>query len=193
MIRCIAILVTLLSSTVARADDNTHQLTATVGVATPLGETGLEYAYVPSSHFEVAAGLGVANLLATGDNHARPLPQLAVMPRFRASYGRVTFTLGAGLSGGQYHEGPFAWNDSDWLTNALWGNGEAGARIHMKEWFAGLYAGVGVIIAHGAVHDLTVAGSPETRDCSEVTIAGMSCTPSFGPLPYVGLTFGRRM
>jgi len=171
-------LVMMLTPALAHADDS--RVTATVGVATPLGEAGIEYAYVVSPHLEVAVGGGLGNLIKPGDRESSPLPQVAIMPRLRQRLGPTTLTLGAGLSGGRYHEGPFAFNDNDFVTTALWGNIEAGVQVPFGDhWLAGAYVGGGYVLAHSAIRDLNLM-----EDAS-------GNFPMDRSLPYVGLSLGR--
>lgn len=168
------------------------RVSATVGLAMPEGEAGLEYAFVPHRNFEVAVGAGFANLIASGHDKS-PLPQASIMPRGRLELGRFTLALGAGVSGGRYHEGPFGFNDSDVETTALWANGEASAQVAIADgWSAGLRLGVGKMVAHTTVRDLNMGGVA-TQDCSKMTVAGgPECTPAFDDaIPYLGLTVGR--
>jgi hypothetical protein len=157
----------------------------------PEGEVGVEYAFAPRPHFEIGVSGGLANLIASGHERS-PLPQVAIMPRGRFQHGRLTLTLGAGLSEGRYHEGPFAFNESDFLTRALWLNGEGAAQVAIANgWSAGLRVGAGRMIAHSKVQDLAHGGL--TQDCSQVTMAGGNdCTPKWDDaLPYLGITAGK--
>ena len=182
-----------LPAAVAQAEPSAHprsRVSGAVGLAMPEGELGVEYAFVPSPHFEIAVGAGVANLIGSGKEQS-PLPQVSVMPRGRLELGRVTLAAGLGLSGGRYHQGPFRFDDDDFVTTALWANAEGGVAVAIADgWTAGVRIGVGKIVVHTAVEDLNQGR--ETMSCAQVTPAGgASCTPSFGALPYVGLTVGR--
>ena len=189
----IAAVVPALVPTLAKAEPEHHsRASMTVGVAMPEGEAGLEYAYVPHPNFEIAVGAGLANLIASG-HQQDPLPQASIMPRGRLELGRFTLALGAGVSGGRYHEGPFAFNDNDFETTALWANSEASASVAIADgWSAGLRFGVGKMVAHTAVRDLN-SGGAMAQDCSVVTMAsGPACAPDFsGVMPYFGLSAGR--
>jgi len=193
MLRLLAASIVVLVPALAHAEPMHHsRASATVGVAMPEGEVGLEYAYVAHPNFEIAVGAGLANMIASG-HQQDPLPQASIMPRGRLELGRFTLALGAGVSGGRYHEGPFAFNDNDFETTALWANGEASANVAIADgWSAGLRFGVGKMIAHTAVHDLN-SGGAVTQDCSVMTLAGgPECTPDFGDaMPYFGLSAGR--
>jgi hypothetical protein len=180
-----------LASTLAHAEPLRSRATASVGIGMPEGEVGIEYAFAPHRNVEIAVSGGLANLIASGEER-RPLPQIAIMPRGRYDYGRVTLMLGAGLSEGRYHEGPFGFSESDFLTRALWANGEGSAQVAIAAgWSAGIRIGVGRMIAHSKVEDLQHGGL--TQDCSQFTMAsGNDCTPAWdGVLPYLGLVVGK--
>ncbi|HEY4059171.1 MAG TPA: hypothetical protein VGM39_21290 [Kofleriaceae bacterium] len=134
-------------------------VSATAGLATPVGEVGLEYTYLFTQHLELSGGVGLANMLRTRNENGDSTsinPQLAIMPRLRHPMGNAAFVIGAGLSGGTYtvQSSAFSSDDYEAITRALWLNGEVGF-----EWFpgggmaVGVYGGYGTVIAHGTVHN----------------------------------------
>ncbi len=131
------------------------RLVAIVGLATPVGELGIEGAYVVEPRLEVAAGLGAASLLS-GNDSGSPHLQLAVMPRYRLRLGRARVTLGVGVSGGEYvvASSPFSGDRFVAKTRALWLNGEVGVQYVVGGGvFTGIQLGYGAVIAHGEVRD----------------------------------------
>jgi hypothetical protein len=189
----LAVSLVALVPALAHAEPVPHsRASATVGLAMPEGEVGLEYAYVPHPNFELAVGAGFANMIGSGHDQD-PLPQASIMPRARYGVGRVTLALGAGVSGGRFHDGPFGFNDTDLETTALWLNTEASANVAIADgWSAGLRFGLGKMVAHTTVRDLNRGGAP-TQDCSQMTVAGgTECTPAFDDvMPYLGVMVGR--
>ena len=164
----IATFVALLSiATVAGADPADDSVTpkvsvpkrflvdGTVGLGTPVGQLGIEGAFVAHRNLEIGVGFGYGNIINLGDT-GKPNAQLAVMPRFRLPLGPVRITLGAGLSGGRYTVGASPFSGEPYLakTTALWLNGELGADYELDNglWF-GAYVGAGKVIAHTDAKD----------------------------------------
>jgi hypothetical protein len=84
--------------------DRTSAVYITAGFGAPLGLVGLEGVHRLGSVFEVAGGLGVgdsASSLQPNPGLRREV-QWAVMPRLRIGDSRGAFTIGAGISGGNY-------------------------------------------------------------------------------------------
>ena len=117
---------------------------ATVGIATPVGEVGVEYTWAALPALEIGLGAGIAMNMGPG---VAVLPQASVMPRFRVRRGAVTFTVGSGLSGGEFQNvSPFAEQKP---VTALWANAEAGIQFSSSRGrFVRLFAGAGLIVAH---------------------------------------------
>jgi hypothetical protein len=147
------------------ADRRDHsRIAATAGVATPNGTFGVEYAHAVSDHVELSAGLGWSVLSG---------PQAALMPRLRTRLGAMTFSVGAGFSGGHYKTLDFDGNGQN--TNALWANAEVGVQVGSRRGpFARLFVGAGVVALHDEI-DI----HPDGMDGLE--------TPW---LPYLGLAVG---
>lgn len=84
--------------------DRTSAVYVTLGAGAPLGMLGIEGVHRLGSIFEVAGGLGIGE----SASKVQPSPgllrevQWAVMPRVRIGDGRRAFTIGAGISGGNY-------------------------------------------------------------------------------------------
>jgi hypothetical protein len=91
------------------------------GAGTPVGISGPEAVHhFRSSPFEISAGFGGGFAAIDTRPHAPPgyVLQWAVMPRLRLGDKQHAFTLGAGMSGGEF--GIYQ------LSYTLWANFEAG-------------------------------------------------------------------
>jgi len=146
------LVVTLLAAPAAHADElqptsNRNEpwvsVSATFGIATPLGEAGLELDAHLTDWLSVSAGVGLG---ASG-------PQLAAMPRLSMPINkaaRVYFGVGAS-------EGRYTWNEltfdepakKSW-DRAYWLNGELGFERRMADgtsaWTTRVFAGVGKVL-----------------------------------------------
>lgn len=124
------------------------RVAATVGISTPVGEVGVEYTWAALPALEIGVGAGIAMNLSAG---MPVLPQASVMPRFRVRRGAVTFTVGSGLSGGEFQNvSPFA-DEAQKPVIALWANAEAGVQFSSSRGrFVRLFAGAGLVVAHSA-------------------------------------------
>jgi hypothetical protein len=113
-----------------------------LGLFMPGGDLSIEYAQALHPNFELAVTGGYGAIVRVG-------PQLAIMPRFRVRRGPVTFSLGAGLSGGKLNNvSPFADPVPD--ITCLFANGEAGVQYTMRQGpFVRASVGAGKVIATG--------------------------------------------
>ena len=117
------------------------------GLGAPVGVFGLEIVHRFGTFFELAGGVGIG----LSANSSTPNPSLghelqwSVMPRLRLGNDHSAFTLGLGVSGGQYGGfdfigvGPGC--DDDGCTTystryALWGNLEIGGEHWTRRGFA---------------------------------------------------------
>jgi hypothetical protein len=168
------------SSAVAHAqpdDSERSHASVNVGIATPVGQVGIEGTYVAHRNVEVSVGVGLANVINVGDTGS-PDPQAAIMPRFRLPLGPVRLGVGVGVSAGAYTvaASPF---DSDAyaakMTASLWLNSEAGIEYSLRGLVAGAFFGYGKIISHTKAtdaHGATLMSVPDDA------------------LPYLGLRIG---
>lgn len=127
---------------VPTASDAAHlAVSGTFGIATPLGEAGLELEAHLASWLSLSAGVGLG---ASG-------PQLAVMARGGYVVGNHTkIYLGAGLSEGRYTWNEFLVFDEPaqkvW-SRAYWVNGELGFDHQFNaSWSARAFAGQGRVL-----------------------------------------------
>jgi hypothetical protein len=158
-------------------------LTAMVGINTPTGSVGFEYARAVHTNVEIAAGagLGYVFLSALGDDY-RVAPQVAIMPRLRARRGPVRLSAGAGISAGEDQQGfsPFASSEGVDRRLAVWLNTEGAVQVISRVgWFARFTVGGTYMIDHGRTESSDPNRSPMTHD--------------EGWLPYLGLGFGRTL
>jgi len=144
---------------------------ATIGLFTPNGELGVEYAQALHPNAEIAVAAGYGAVVRVG-------PQFSIMPRFHVRRGPVSLSLGAGLSAGKYNNiSPFADENAPEIPT-LFGNAEAGLQYGMKRGpFARVFLGVG----KGLAHDLK--GVPD-HQMDEVRMEIDDA------IPYAGLTVG---
>ncbi len=126
---------------------------ATLGLFTPAGDAGIEYAQAVHTHAEISVGAGYGLFVRVG-------PQFSLMPRFRIRSGAVTLSAGAGLSAGRYNNiSAFARENAPEIMT-LWGNAEAAIQITSKHGpFARAFLGAGAQLAHGAYD----ASDPEVK------------------------------
>jgi len=114
------------------------------GFATPVGVVGLEGVERVGRWFELTGGLGMGFGAAgsephTGLGHAL---QWAAMPRLRLGDDHGGFTIGAGISGGNYADFPIFCGENPCTTNPypvsyfLWSNFEIGG----EHWWSGGFA-----------------------------------------------------
>jgi hypothetical protein len=149
------------------------------GLGAPLGISGIEGVHRLGTWFELSAGLGEG--LAASSNHRQPL-QWAMMPRLRLGDDHTAFTIGAGLSAGEYGEVPLCIeedcnNNTAPTRYVFWANTEMGG----EHWFSR-----GLALRYFAGY---------ARGC---TTASCTATAYGAPLaiPYAGIgigyAFGRR-
>jgi hypothetical protein len=138
----------LVAPSIAHADPDiaTHsRVGATLGLGTPIGAAGIEYTQSLGRHAEIGAGVGEGLFMG---------PQLAIMPRLRATTGATTFSFGAGLSAGQWYDPDICNSDDPGCGNrikALWANLELGAQwTSARGYFVRGFAGAGKIVADTA-------------------------------------------
>lgn len=160
---------------------------AIVGFGTPVGLFGLEAVHRLGSIVEVAAGIGFGN--NAWAVAANPL-QWAFMPRLRLGGDHHAFTLGGGISGGNYavpKSCPLAQSLGQdggcspafvALGYVLWSNFEMGGEIWNP---AGLsfryFVGYGSILTPDALH--CVASLPSCTDPSDIVYAGIGIGHAF--------------
>ncbi|HEY4183225.1 MAG TPA: hypothetical protein VGM90_40660 [Kofleriaceae bacterium] len=164
----------------ASPEDQQSSVNATLGLATPVGEVGVEGTFV-LDYFELGVGVGLSNMIggtSDGDKKGSPQLQVALMPRARVPIGKRTLlTFGVGLSGGEYvvASSPFSSDPYDAKAMALWANTEAGIEVFLPGGYTfGAYGGYGKVIAHG---DVTTPN------------AGRMVLPD-DSLPYLGIKLG---
>ncbi|MFT3697768.1 MAG: hypothetical protein QM831_31805 [Kofleriaceae bacterium] len=151
--------------------ENRSQVSLVVGLATPVGEVGAEYALAVQRHLEIAFGAGLG---FSSSN----LPQLAVMPRATTQLGPVKLALGLGMSEGPWNNVSAFADDNAKPVSALWTNAEASVQLDLGERaFVRLFGGAGMLTAHSQPEQMGDAG-----DYTNGTV-----------LPYVGLGFGARI
>jgi hypothetical protein len=158
--------------TTSSPDRRDHsRVTATIGLFTPTGELGIEYAQAVHPNVEIAVGAGYGLVVREG-------VQLSIMPRLRARKGAVTASLGAGVSGGQYNNiSPFADENAPRIPT-LFGNAEAGLQVgHTRGPFARVFLGVG----KGLIHDTSRVPDYQRADV-RMELDDM--------IPYGGLSVG---
>jgi len=120
-----------------------------LGVATPIGFGGFEGVSRFGDLFEVAAGVGFGgSAVQSGTNSFGGTLQWSLMPRLRLGNDHSAFTVGAGISGGEYggfdiaDTGPGCYSDSAPCSRAfptrysLWGNLELGGEHWSSSGFA---------------------------------------------------------
>jgi hypothetical protein len=165
----------VLAPGIAFADPAAHddygaksRVSATLGLATPTGSLGVEYAHALHPNLELALGAGMG---FSG-------PQLSVMPRLRAGSGPVSFSLGAGVSGGPFEVFEICFDCEDEMetkANTLWANVEAGLQITTHGGTAvRMFGGLGHVVAYDS------CSGPH---CSELE--------DNYKLPYAGISIGR--
>jgi hypothetical protein len=106
-----------------------------VGVGTPVGVSGFEAVRRLGHRFEIAAGFGGGFAALVSEPHPGfgHVAQWAAMPRLRFGNDEGAFTIGAGVSGGNYADLPLCFDDPCSATQpvsyVLWNNFEiAGER-----------------------------------------------------------------
>lgn len=155
------------------ADDGyaaNSRITGTLGLFSPIGSLGIEYAHAVHPNAELALGFG----------YGFSGPQAAIMPRLRTGSGPVSVSLGVGVSGGPLVLPEFClWSDycgEDTKTTALWANAELGVQVASRSGTTfRLFAGTGRVVAHGE------CGGDQCGD-----VAGLM-------LPYGGVSFGHTL
>jgi hypothetical protein len=123
-----------------------------VGLATPIGFFGLEGVHRFGEFFEVSAGIGIGeSAVESKTNSFGGTLQWSLMPRLRLGNDHSAFTVGAGLSGGEYggfdfaDTGPGCYNDSSPCDRpfptrySLWANFELGGEHWTSSGFAVRY------------------------------------------------------
>jgi hypothetical protein len=154
------------------ADRGAHsRVCMTLGLFTPIGELGFEYALV-LPYLEIGVGVGGGGYGA----------QASIMPRLHLEGRDASVSVGAGISGGPYDEPVLLClsDDADACkatkTTVLWGNVEAGIA---RKWDGGgslrLYGGVGRLLDHAG--------------CTGPHCAGINGDT----LPYFGLSIGHTL
>jgi hypothetical protein len=123
-----------------------------MGVGTPIGFLGFEGVHRVGELFELSAGIGIGGSAIEAEGHSfGGVLQWSLMPRLRFGRDHAAFTLGAGVSGGQY--GGFDFGDegpgcpTDECTGGfptkyvLWNNLEIGGEYWSRGGFALRYFG----------------------------------------------------
>ncbi len=203
-LRCPTLLFSLAAlvatSSIARADEGTsiaasdrrdHSRVAVIlGVATPIGGFGAEYTLALPRDFDLALGAGFATTSVLRDTAGygdsagvgRADLQAAAMARYRLRRGAVTFTVGAGLSGGRFTScsGDLGACENADRAAALWANTEAGLQVSSKAGpFVRLFLGTGYLLAHGTYTRTMESSSPTSAEVPDVSW-----------LPYLGAGVG---
>ena len=153
-----------------------------LGVATPIGFGGLEGVYRLGDHFELAAGVGVGgSAVESKTNSFGGTLQWSLMPRLRLGNDYSAFTVGAGISAGEYggidiaDTGPGCYNDSSPCDRpfptqySLWGNLELGGEHWTRSGLAVRYF---IGLARG------------------MTLGPIGSSANHTELPYFGLGLG---
>jgi hypothetical protein len=147
----------------ADAHDDATTVSYIAGAGTPVGVSGVELARTRGSTFEMTGGIGIG--LAAANAHGKPNPlQWAAMPRLRFGGDRGAFTVGVGVSGGNYGRAPncnvlgvFACSYG--VEYTVWVNVEAGGEVGSPAGVAFRYfAGYGHGFASGASFNIPYAG-----------------------------------
>jgi hypothetical protein len=143
------------------------------GVGTPVGELGLELSHRFGSTFELAAGVGLgdyARAFRDDDPSKRPPSTLSslqwsVMPRWRWGSSEQAFTVGVGISAGNFAYTPLFCDENGrgcvfWSGYLAWVNLEIGGEHRLGygvslRYFAGLARDVALI------HDDNLKGPAE--------------------------------
>jgi hypothetical protein len=120
-----------------------------LGVATPIGFFGFEGVHRFGEFFEVSAGIGIGeSAVESKTNSFGGTLQWSLMPRLRLGNDHSAFTVGAGISGGEYggfdiaDSGPGCYSDSAPCDRpfptrySLWGNLELGGEHWTSSGFA---------------------------------------------------------
>ena len=155
----------------SQAEEPTLRRTAAIygiwGPGSPVGIIGVEGVQRFGSHFEIATGFGFGAAAAGSEPHAGlgHAFQWALMPRLRFGDDTRAFTMGAGMSGGQYGGG--------WLSSCvedpcattypthyvIWSNVEIGYEHWWSSGFAmRFFAGYGHGFANGDSFNLPYFG-----------------------------------
>ena len=145
-----------------------------LGFGSPVGGFGLEGVQRFGSHFELTAGIGAGVAAQNSEPHPGlgHVVQWALMPRLRFGDDATAFTLGAGISGGEYGAGflrsffQFCDEDPCPTTNppyptqyVIWSNFETGLEHWWRNGFAiRLFAGYGHGFASGNSFNLPYLG-----------------------------------
>ena len=148
-----------------------------LGVGTPVGFTGLEAVRRLGDDFEISAGFGGGAEALASEPHPGfgHVLQWAVMPRLRFGNDESAFTIGAGVSGGNYADPSFICLDdgpcpppSNPVSYVLWNNFEiAGEHWNRHGVAARAFAGY----AHG-------------------WCVSSSCETTMRDIPYFGIGVG---
>ena len=155
----------------AEVDEPTRRRTRAIygiwGPGSPVGIIGVEGVQRHGSHFEIAAGFGFGAAAAGSAPHAGlgHSFQWAFMPRFRFGDDARAFTMGAGVSGGQYGAGWLSICVEDPCATTyptryvIWSNFEIGSEHWWSSGFAmRLFAGYGHGFASGDSFNLPYFG-----------------------------------
>lgn len=149
------------------------------GFGTPVGVVGLEGVHRFGEWFELTAGFGngLGAMAAQPNGHFGHALQWAVMPRLRVGNDNNAFTLGAGLSGGEFSgevlcigcdDGGSFGPRNDPTHYTLWTNFEIAGEHWSRDGLAIRYF---LGLTHG-------------------TMFGVPASESSGTLPYLGLGVG---
>jgi hypothetical protein len=144
----------------------THAIYLMVGLGSPVGASGFEGVQRFGSQLEIAAGFGVGAAASGSEPHAGfgHVVQWALMPRLRLGDNNGAFTMGAGLSGGQYGDIPLCFDGPDCATTyptryVIWSNVEIGYEHWWQSGFAmRTFAGYGHGFASGDSFNLPYFG-----------------------------------
>lgn len=161
-----------------------------VGLFTPTGGLGVEYAHAFHQNAELGVGAGLGYLVVAALDHSdgrvpayRVRPEVSIMPRLRTRVGMVRFAVGAGVSAGSFQDSPSPFSDDDWreyAALALWANGEASTQLIFRNgWFGAVRLGGSYLVTHTTVHSTGDAHMPED--------------PQGLAMPYLGLSAGRTL
>jgi hypothetical protein len=144
------------------------------GIGTPVGVSGLEAVRRLGDRFEIAAGIGGGFAALVSEPHPGfgHVVQWSAMPRLRFGNDQGAFTIGAGLSGGNYADLPLCFDDpcptTQPVSYVLWNNFEVAGELWASSGFA---ARAFVGYAHG-------------------WCVSSSCVNALEDIPYFGLGLG---
>jgi hypothetical protein len=119
------------------------------GFGTPVGISGIEGVHLFGSTFELAIGVGLGFAALASSPKVPNAVQWAAMPRLHIGDGHNSFTVGAGISGGEVRDSLYV----------IWANIEIGGEVWSSDGLALRYfAGYGHGFANGDDFNIPYVG-----------------------------------